>query len=84
MTTTHELPCGSTKISFRRFRTAHSLRQPRTAEGLPEIGSPQARGAVDTRDWGSVARDTAAADPFDSQQRNRPGSCGYSAMPPGA
>ena len=44
------------KNSFQRFRTAHSLRQPRTAEGAPDIGSPQARGAVDTRDCGSAAR----------------------------
>ena len=42
--------------SFQRFRTAHSLWQPRTAEGLPDIGRPQARGAVDTRDGGSAAR----------------------------
>jgi hypothetical protein len=52
-------PQGRSRLatnSFQRFRTAHSLRQPRTAEGLPDIGSPQARGAVDTRDCGSAAR----------------------------
>ena len=69
--------------SFQRFRTAHSLRQPRTPEGLPDIGSPQARGAVDTRDCGSAARNRGSV-PVRQPVADRPGSCGYSAVPPGA
>jgi hypothetical protein len=50
------------KNSFQRFHTAHSLRQPRTAEGFRTSAAPQARGAVDTRDCGSASATTVAGE----------------------
>ena len=53
---------GWAKDSFQRFRAAHSLRQPRTAEGFRTLAGPQARGAVDTRDCGSASATTVAGE----------------------